>query len=144
MFESVAWAMPGSPGGEGGGGGGLTALLPLLLMFGIFYFLLIRPQQKKSKDRRAMLASVQKGDTIITQGGIQGKVTGVTDHYLTVEIAEKVRVKVARGYISAKVVPGQSPGGPAQGEKAGCMFWPLAGLMPTSPDPMPTEPPQKS
>ena len=143
MFESVAWAMTGMPGGEGGGGG-LTALLPLLLMFGIFYFLLIRPQQKKSKDQRAMIASVQKGDTIITQGGLQGKVTGVADAYLTVEIAEKVRVKIARGYVSAKVTPGQPPTGPLQRERAGCMFWPLAGWMPTRPDPAPPEPPQNS
>jgi len=135
--------MTGLPGGEGGGGG-LTALLPLLLMFGIFYFLLIRPQQKKSKDHKAMLAAVQKGDTVITQGGLQCKVTGVSDAFLTVEIAEKVRVKIARGYISAKLAPGQTSVGPPQGERTGCMFWPVAGLMPTRPDPTPMEPPQKS
>lgn len=144
MFESVAWALTGAPGGEGGGGGGgLYTLLPLLLMFAIFYFLLIRPQQKKSKEHRAMISSVQKGDTIITQGGLQGKVTGVTDAYLTVEIAEKVRVKIARGYISAKVTPGQPPTEPMQRERAGCMFWPLAGWMPGRPEPASLEPPKE-
>lgn len=107
MFHSIAWAMPGA--GAEGGGGGMTALLPLVLMFAIFYFLLIRPQQKKAKAHKAMLAAINKGDVIVTQGGIQGKVTGVTDAYLTVEIADKVRVKVARGYIAAKVTAGQAP-----------------------------------
>jgi len=115
MFESVAWAMTGQGGGSGGGG--YTTLLPLVLMFAIFYFLLIRPQQKKAKDHKAMLASVQKGDTIVTQGGIQGKVTGLTDAYLTVEIADKVRVKVARGFISAKVTGGQTPPAEASEKK---------------------------
>jgi len=64
-----------------------------------------------------MLASVQKGDTIVTQGGIQGKVTGLTDAYLTVEIADKVRVKVARGFISAKVTGGQTPPAEASEKK---------------------------
>lgn len=114
MFNSVAWAM--GPGGGGDAGGGLGAFLPLILMFGIFYFLLIRPQQKKAKAHKEMLAAVKKGDVIVTQGGIQGKVTGVTDAYLTVEIAEKVRVKVARGFISAKITAGEAPPEP-QGKK---------------------------
>ncbi len=108
FFNSIAWAMPGQGGGEGGGGG-LTALLPLVLMFAIFYFLLIRPQQKKAKAHKEMLSNIKKGDVIITQGGIQGKVTGVTDAYLTVEIAEKVRVKIARSFVSAKVTAGEVP-----------------------------------
>ncbi len=107
MFDSLAWAMTGQ--GSGGQGSGFTALLPLVLMFAIFYFLLIRPQQRKAKQHKEMLSNVQKGDIIVTQGGIQGKVTGMTDAYLTVEIAEKVRVKVARNFISAKVSAGQAP-----------------------------------
>jgi preprotein translocase subunit YajC len=67
----------------------------------IFYFLLIRPQQKKQKDLRNMLASIKKGDTVITQGGLHGRITGLTDQVATLEIAEKVRVKVSRAYISA-------------------------------------------
>lgn len=111
MFDSLAWAM--GPGG-GEGGGGFTAFLPLVAIFAIFYFLMIRPQQKKAKAHREMLSAVQKGDVIVTQGGIQGKVTGVTDQYLTVEIAEKVRVKVARNFVSAKITTGQAPPEPTE------------------------------
>jgi preprotein translocase subunit YajC len=113
MFESLAWAMGPGGGGEGGGGG-LTAFLPLVAIFAIFYFLMIRPQQKKAKAHKEMLSAVQKGDVIVTQGGIQGKVTGVTDQFLTVEIAEKVRVKVARNFISAKITAGQAPPDPTE------------------------------
>lgn len=94
-------------GGDAQGVGGLTAFLPLLLMVAIFYFLLIRPQQKKQKDHRAMLDSLQRGDVVLTQGGIQGKITGLTDTVATIEIAEKVRVKVQRGYIAGVVSKGE-------------------------------------
>ena len=87
----------GGAGGEGAGGFG--AFIPLILMFVIFYFLLIRPQQKKSKDHRAMISNLKKGDRIITSGGLHGRITGMSDTTLTVEIADKVRVKVARGNI---------------------------------------------
>jgi preprotein translocase subunit YajC len=110
MFESLAWAMGGQGSGGANGGGGLTAFVPLILMFVIFYFLLIRPQQKKSKAHKEMLANINKGDTIVTQGGLMGKVTGVTNEYRTLEIAEKIRVKIARGFISAKLTPGQPAG----------------------------------
>ena len=99
---SVAYAMGSlGQGGTGQGGGGFTAFIPLILMGVIFYFLLIRPQQKKQKDLRNMLASIKKGDTVITQGGLHGRVTGLTDQVATLEIAEKVRVKVSRAYIAA-------------------------------------------
>jgi preprotein translocase subunit YajC len=95
----VAYAMgTGAEGAQGGGGFG--ALVPLILMFVIFYFLLIRPQQKKQKEHRKMIENLQKGDQILTTGGIYGRITGITDNVLTVEIAEKVRVKVARGNIA--------------------------------------------
>lgn len=104
----VAYAM-GTAGQGGGGqaGGGFAAFVPLLLMVVIFYFLLIRPQQKKQKEHRAMLSSLQKGDVIVTQGGLQGKVVGLTDTVATIEIAEKVRVKVQRGYIAALLSRGE-------------------------------------
>ena len=72
----------------------------------IFYFLLIRPQQKKQKEHQKMLAALQKGDDVITAGGIQGKITGVADNVLTIEIAEKVRVKVKREFITSVVSKG--------------------------------------
>jgi preprotein translocase subunit YajC len=91
-------------GGAGGqGAGGLSGFIPLILMFVIFYFLLIRPQQKKSKEHRAMIANLKKGDRIITSGGLYGRITGLDENTLTVEIADKVRVKVARGNVGAKV-----------------------------------------
>jgi len=98
---STAYAMGqgGLLGGEGAGG--FSAFVPLILMFVIFYFLLIRPQQKKTKDHREMLSSLKKGDRIVTGGGIYGRITGMDDATLTVEIADKVRVKVNRSNVSA-------------------------------------------
>ena len=101
LMAGVAFAQE-SGGGEGGGGllGGMGTMLPLILMFVIFYFLLIRPQQKKQKAHREMVASLQKGTRILTAGGIYGKITGLDDATLTVEIAPQVRVKVARTSVS--------------------------------------------
>ncbi len=80
-------------------------LVPMAAIFLIFYFLLIRPQQRKQKDQASMLKAIQKGDAVVTAGGLHGKVTGVTDDVLTVEIAalkgERVRVKVARARINS-------------------------------------------
>ena len=86
--------------GSGGQGGGFGAFVPLILMFAIFYFLLIRPQQKKAKQHKQLLASIKKGDRVISSGGLHGVVTGLTDDVVTVEIAPKVRVKISRGSIS--------------------------------------------
>ncbi|MCF8053456.1 MAG: preprotein translocase subunit YajC [Desulfobacterales bacterium] len=88
-------------GGAGGGGqGGIGAFVPLILMFVIFYFLLIRPQQKRTKEHKQMIESLKKGDRIVTSGGIHGRITGMSDTTLTVEIADKVRVKVNRGNVA--------------------------------------------
>ena len=101
LTENIAYAMgPGGSGGEGGGGG-FTTFIPLILMFVIFYFLLIRPQQKKAKEQRQMISNLKKGDRIITSGGLHGRITGLSDATLTVEIADKVRVKVSRGNVGA-------------------------------------------
>jgi preprotein translocase subunit YajC len=102
MFSDLAYAMGNAPGG-GGGAAGLGSLLPLILMFVVFYFLLIWPQQKKAKAHRQILASLQKGDNVITSSGIYGTITGLTDTVVTLEIAEKVRIKVARSSIAGKV-----------------------------------------
>ena len=77
-----------------------VSMQPLILMFVIFYFLLIRPQQKRTKEHRQMLSNLKKGDRIVTSGGIHGRITGMDDVTLTVEIADKVRVKVARGNVA--------------------------------------------
>lgn len=99
MF-SVAYAM-GQGGAAGAPGGGFGAFVPLILMFAIFYFLLIRPQQKKQKEHQAMVAGLKKGDKIMISGGIYGRITSLEDAVLSVEIADKVRVKVNRSYVAA-------------------------------------------
>lgn len=109
----LAYAM-GQGGGETGAGGGLAAFLPIILMFVIFYFLLIRPQQKKAKAHQEMIANLKKGDRVITSGGIHGTITGLDEASATVEIADKVRVKVTRGSIAA--VTSQS--GPVDNQKS--------------------------
>ena len=100
-MDSLAYAMGfGGSGGAGGEGGGFGAFIPLILMFAIFYFLLIRPQQKKAKQHKAMIASIKKGDKVVSSGGLHGVVTGLTDEVVTMEIAPKVRVKVSRGSVA--------------------------------------------
>lgn len=98
MFDSVVYAMASS-GGEGGSGG-FTAFIPLILMFAIFYFLLIRPQQQKAKKMREILSNLKKDDMVVTTGGIHGKITGLTDTIVTLEVAPNVRIKVSRGQIA--------------------------------------------
>jgi preprotein translocase subunit YajC len=100
-WTGLAYAMGTGGAGGGGQGGGFAAMVPLLLMFAIFYFLLIRPQQRKQKKHRELLAGLKRGDSIVTTGGLHGKITGITDTVVTLEVAEKVRVKVGRGYIAS-------------------------------------------
>jgi preprotein translocase subunit YajC len=99
-MDFLAYAMGTGGTGGGGQGGGFGAFIPLILMFAIFYFLLIRPQQKKAKDHKAMIASVKKGDTVVSSGGLHGVITGLKDDVVTMEIAPKIRVKVSRGSIA--------------------------------------------
>ncbi len=93
----IAFAM-----GQGGaeGAGGITSFIPLILMFVIFYFLLIRPQQKKTKEHREMITNLRKGDRVITTGGIYGRITGLDQHRVTLEISDKVRIKLVRSNIA--------------------------------------------
>ncbi len=97
---NIAYALGQGGGASGQGAGGFTSLVPLILMFVIFYFLLIRPQQKKSKEHREMLGHLKKGDRIITSGGLHGRVTAISEATMTVEIADKVRVKIARSNVA--------------------------------------------
>jgi preprotein translocase subunit YajC len=76
--------------------GGFMQLLPMILMFVVLWFLMIRPQMKKAKDHKALLAALAKGDEVVTQGGIVGKVTKVGDNYVTVEITEGIEVNVQK------------------------------------------------
>ena len=102
MGMDLAYAM-GAPGGGGGQGGGMMAFLPFILIFVIFYFLLIRPQQRRQKEHRNLLGNLKVGDQVLTGGGIYGRVTGLRDNVITVEISDKVRVKVNRTSIAAVV-----------------------------------------
>ena len=97
MFATPAYAQAAG----GGAGGAIASFLPLILIFAIMYFLLIRPQQKKVKEHQAMVEAVRRGDQIITQGGIIGKVTKVKeDGEVEVEIAEGVKVRVVKSTIA--------------------------------------------
>ena len=84
---------------------GFESLVPLLLIFGIMYFLLIRPQQKKLKEHQEMVAALRRGDQVITQGGVMGKVTKVKDdsNEIEVQIADGVNVRVVRSTIATVV-----------------------------------------
>ena len=96
MFISEAWAQ-----GTGAGGSDfLVQLFPLVLIFIVFYFLLIRPQQKKAKEARAMLSSLEKGNEVVTAGGIVGRITKLSDQYATIEVAPGTEITVQRQSIS--------------------------------------------
>jgi preprotein translocase subunit YajC len=99
----IAYAMGTSPqGGTGQGPGGMIgSLIPLVLIFVIFYFLLIRPQQKKAKEHKAMIESLKKGDKIVTSGGIYGVIEAVGANTVTVKVGENVRVKFGKAYVAA-------------------------------------------
>jgi preprotein translocase subunit YajC len=105
MLISPAYAQAASPGG----GDFFISLLPLILIFAVFYFLLIRPQQRKVKEHRALIESLKRGDQVLTSGGILGKITKVEDATVTVEIAKDVQVQVQRSTI-ADVVNKPKPG----------------------------------
>jgi preprotein translocase subunit YajC len=82
-------------------GSPLSLFLPMLIIFGAFYFLLIRPQQKRQKAHNALVSDLSTGDEVITAGGILGKVTAVSDHYATLKIADNVEIKIQKSTISA-------------------------------------------
>lgn len=104
MF-GVAFAMAGPTGGaaaaQSGGMAAFSQVIPLVFMFAIFYFLLIRPQQKKAKEHKTLLDALKKGDNVITAGGVHGKVTAVDDTLATVEVATGVNIKITKSYIAS-------------------------------------------
>lgn len=104
----TAFAM-GQSGGQAAQGGGFAAFVPLILMFVIFYFLLIRPQQKKAKEHQNMINNLKKGDRVITSGGIHGTITSLDETTISLEIAEKVKIKVNRGNIGALLKGSNAP-----------------------------------
>ena len=99
-----------APAGDTGGTGQiLMGILPWLLIFVIFYFLMIRPQQRRVKEHQATLNAIKRGDEVVTGGGIRGKVTKVSDDEAEVEIASNVRVRVVKATISHVVKTGSKP-----------------------------------
>lgn len=103
LFDNLAYAM-GGLGGNGGGAQGnpLGAFVPLILMFAIFYFLLIRPQQKKAKEHKAMIGNLKIGDRIVTNGGLYGTIVRMSELTLILEIADKVQVEMLRNTVADK------------------------------------------
>ena len=105
MFTDMAYAMGASPGGgEGpqGAAGLFQSFLPLIIIFGIFYFLLIRPQSKKAKDHKDLLGNLKRGDKVLTTGGIYGLIEDIDGSVVTLKIGIKddVKIKVERNYIA--------------------------------------------
>jgi preprotein translocase subunit YajC len=96
MFISNAYAQSA----VGGTGGGLMSFLPIVLMFVVLYFLMIRPQMKRQKEQKAMIDALAKGDEVITAGGILGKVTKVTDAYVTVEVADGTEMVMQKASVT--------------------------------------------
>ena len=87
-------------GAGGAAGGGFESMILLLLMFGVLYFMMIRPQMKKAKEQKAMIEALQKGDEVITAGGLLGRITKLSEGYVTLEIANNVEVQVQRPAVS--------------------------------------------
>ena len=100
MFVTPAYAQAAGAAAPGGGMAFIIQLVPLLLIFVIFYFLLFRPQQQRMKQQRARIDATKKGDSVVTAGGVMGKVTKVEGEVLEVEIASGVRVKVVKATLT--------------------------------------------
>lgn len=99
MLTDLAYAMGPNPQAGQGQGGGLMGFLPLILIFVIFYFMLIRPQQKRAKETKAMIENLKKGDKVILSGGEFGIIEEVKPNTVVVKIAENVKVRYGKGYV---------------------------------------------
>jgi len=96
----VNWAFAAGPGGAAESSPMWTFMAPMVLMVVIFYFLLIRPQQKKAKEHKALLDNLKRGDRVVTSGGLIGTIVNIEDPLVVIEVADKVKVEVARPYIA--------------------------------------------
>jgi len=102
FFISDAVAQTGSTAGSGG----IGAFLPMILLFVVFYFLLIRPQQKRQKEHKNMVADLAKGDEIVTMGGILGKITAIDENFITVDVSKGTEIRVQRASVQAMMPKG--------------------------------------
>jgi preprotein translocase subunit YajC len=118
MWISQAWAQAAGASGAPDIMGSLTGIAPFVLIFGIMYFLMIRPQQRRAKEHKALVRELKAGDKVVTNGGFLGTVTQVTDdNEVKVEIADGVRVRVLRGAIS-EVITNKATDSGKKGDKA--------------------------
>ena len=101
MFISQAWAQSGVTQG-----GGIESMLLIVLMFGVLYFMMIRPQMKRAKEHKAMIEGLQKGDEVVSGGGILGRVTKISEFYVTVEVAQSVEMVLQRSAIQVVLPKG--------------------------------------
>lgn len=101
LFEGIAYAQTAAGNAGAGQQVIFTTVIPLVFLFGIFYFLLIRPQAKKASDLQKMLAALKRNDEVVTTGGLIGRIAELGDKVLVLEIAPNVRVRVERGQIAA-------------------------------------------
>ena len=101
MIISPAYAQA-----AGGGDPGFIGFLPIILMFVLLYFLMIRPQMKRAKDQKAMIEALQKGDEVVTAGGIVGRITKLADQYVTVEVAPNIELVVQRSAVQVPLPKG--------------------------------------
>jgi preprotein translocase subunit YajC len=86
--------------------GGLMSFLPLIVIFAVFYFMLIRPQMKRSKEHKQLVSQLGKGDEVVTNGGLLGRITEVTDSFITLEIADNVQIKLQRQAVTTVMPKG--------------------------------------
>jgi len=84
--------------------GGLMSFLPLIVIFAVFYFMLIRPQMKRSKEHKQLVSQLAKGDEVITNGGLLGRITDVSESFVTLEVADNIKIKIQRQAV-ANVMP---------------------------------------
>ena len=91
MLISPAWAQ-----GAGGVGGGFESLILIVLMFGVLYFLMIRPQMKRAKEHKTMIEALQKGDEVVAAGGVLGRVTRINENYVTLDVSSNVEIQIQR------------------------------------------------
>jgi len=95
--------------GGGGAGGALGPIIPMVAIFAIFYFLVLRPQSRKAKEHQKMLSELKKGEEVVTQGGIIGKITGISDGELTLQVQEGVRLRFQRSAVTGRYTAPERP-----------------------------------
>lgn len=104
-------AMAGGPAAQGAGGGLGGMMIPMLIIFGIMYFMMIRPQQRREKERKELINNVKSGDRVLFGGGILGTVTNVKEGTLLIKVADGVKVEAARGSVTKVLDKGEKPSG---------------------------------